>query len=73
MSKIKLNKDDFIETYILDAEGDEVKCSFANDMCVELDTSKLEYISLGYDELSELMELIHEADDEYKILYEQEN
>ena len=66
MSKIKLNKDNSINTYILDAEGDEVKCSFLNDSCVELDTSKLTYISLGVDELIELLDLIDEADVKFK-------
>ena len=69
MSKIKLNKDNSINTYILDAEGDEVKCSFLNDSCVELDTSKLTYISLGVDELIELLDLIDEADVKFKKLY----
>ena len=69
MSKIKFNKDKFFDTSILDAEGDEVKCSFLNDSCVELDTSKLTYISLGVDELIELLDLIDEADVKFKKLY----
>ena len=69
MSKIKLNKDKFFNTSILDAEGDEVKCSFLNDRCVELDTSKLKYISLGFDELVELLDLIDDAKAKFKKLY----
>lgn len=54
---------------ILDAEDDPIHCSFNNDDCVEIDTSELSYISLTYENLEKLMELILDAQEHYETAF----
>ena len=47
---------------ILDAELDTLKCSFNNDMCVEINTKDYKYIQLTLENLKTLKRLILEVD-----------
>lgn len=70
---IKLHEDEFKwgESYLnehgckvaklLDEEGDEVPLSFHGDGCIHVDTSRLNYITLTYDNIIDLLNLIDEA------------
>ena len=51
---------------ILDAEGDEIDCSFLNDGCVTIDTSGLEHIVLTKENLDTLKKLLSEAEKYYE-------
>lgn len=51
---------------ILDAELDKVDCTFNNDMCVQLNTEELSYITLTIENLYTLIQLIEEADEHYQ-------
>ena len=51
---------------ILDAELDEIECTFNNDMCVEINTEELKYITLTIENLYTLINLIEEADEYYE-------
>jgi len=51
---------------ILDAELDEIECTFNNDMCVEINTKELSYITLTIQNLYTLIDLIEEADEYYE-------
>lgn len=61
-------KGETIKAKIFDAELDILDCTFNNDKCVEIDTSKLTHITLTIENLSKLYELIHKAEKKYKIL-----
>ena len=47
---------------ILDAEWDEIKCSFNGDECVTIDTEELSYICLTIENLKKLKDLIIETE-----------
>jgi|11_taG_2_1085331.scaffolds.fasta_scaffold01936_12 hypothetical protein len=47
---------------ILDAEWDEIQCSFNGDGCVTIDTEELSYICLTIENLRKLKELIIETE-----------
>lgn len=51
---------------LLDAELDVLECKFNNDMCVEIDTQNLTYITLTLRNLDDLRELIYEAEKHYE-------
>ena len=51
---------------ILDAEGDEIDCSFLGDGCVTIDTSGLEHIVLTKENLNTLKKLLSEAEKYYE-------
>ena len=51
---------------ILDAELDEIECTFNYDMCVEINTSELSYITLSIENLYKLIELICESEEFYE-------
>ena len=61
-------KDGLITAKIIDAELDEIKCTFNNDGCVELNTYATSYIVLTVDNLLNLIELIEEAELKYSKL-----
>ena len=47
---------------ILDAEMDVIEFVFNNDGCVEIKTKNYSFISLSYENLQDLQDLIEEAD-----------
>jgi hypothetical protein len=51
---------------ILDDELDILECSFNNDMCVEINTQNLTYISLSLENLETLKKLIIKAEKHYQ-------
>jgi hypothetical protein len=51
---------------ILDAELDEIECTFNYDMCVHINTSELSYITLTVENLYKLIDLIEEAEEFYE-------
>ena len=51
---------------ILDAELDEIDCSFLGDGCVTIDTSNLEHIVLTKENLNTLKKLLSEAEKYYE-------
>lgn len=51
---------------ILDAELDEIECSFLGDGCVTIDTSGLEHIVLTKENLNTLKKLLSEAEKYYE-------
>ena len=61
-------KDDLITAQIVDADIDEIACTFNNDGCVELNTKDLTYINLTVDNLLNLIELIKQAELKYSKL-----
>jgi hypothetical protein len=61
-------KDGLITAKIVDAELDEIQCTFNNDGCVELNTYSASYIILTVDNLLNLIELIEEAELKYSKL-----
>lgn len=66
--EISPNRDELIiEGYdatatILDAEWDEIQCSFNGDGCVTIDTEELSYICLTIENLKKLKDLIIETE-----------
>ncbi len=70
-NKLVIDDDGNATAKILDAELDVVECSFNNDECVEIDTSKFTYLTLTLENLHSLISLIDEAEDHY--LLENEN
>lgn len=61
-------KNGLITAKIIDAEMDEIKCTFNNDGCVELNAYDLTYITLTVDNLVTLIELIEQAELKYSKL-----
>ena len=51
---------------ILDAELDEIECSFLGDGCVTIDTDGLEHIVLTKENLTTLKRLINQAEKYYE-------
>jgi len=58
-------KDELATAKLLDAELDELKLSFQNDGCVDIDVSSLSYVKLSIDNLEDLIRLIYEAEEKY--------
>jgi hypothetical protein len=65
MATLRADKEGTLKARIIDAEGDEVKCSFHYDDCVQLDTSGLTYVTLSKDNLYDLIDLIDRAEAKY--------
>lgn len=66
-NELVINEDDGLATAtILDAELDEVECTFNNDMCVQINTEDLSYVTLTVQNLYTLIELIEQADEHYQ-------
>ncbi len=63
-----VNDNGTLKAQIIDAEIDPIECTFNNDFCVKLDTSKISYITLSISNLETLIELIEEAEDEYLLM-----
>ena len=55
-------KDKTASVKILDAELDILNCSFHYDECVRIETDKYSYITLTWENLENLMQLIGEAE-----------
>ena len=62
MAKFTTTKDGTIKTRIIDVEIDEIKCTFNNDGCVELDTDDYTYITLSKANLLGLINSIDKAE-----------
>ncbi len=60
-----VNDNGTLKAQIIDAEIDPIECTFNNDFCVKLDTSKLSYITLSVQNLETLIELILKAEEKY--------
>lgn len=69
MEDIKINDDLDLTASIIDAEGDEINCSFNYDNCVEIDANNLSYITLTIDNLNELINLIEKTEEIYNKIY----
>jgi hypothetical protein len=50
---------------ILDAELDSFSCTFNNDLCVQIDTEDMGYITLSLSNLQNLKKLILQAEKYY--------
>lgn len=62
-----LNIDGCIVTsQILDEELDILDCEFNNNLCVQINTSDLQYITLSIKNLNDLKVLIRKADKYFK-------
>lgn len=57
-----IEEDGILTAQIVDAELDELDCTFNGDGTVEIDTSRLKYINLTKENLKMLLKLIKEAD-----------
>lgn len=55
---------------ILDAELDALECDFNYDFCVQINTDELSYITLTYENLENLQELILKSERYYEKYYE---
>jgi len=51
-----------LSSSVVDAELDEIKAVFNNDLCVELDVSSYKYITLSVENLENLINLIYQAE-----------
>ena len=60
--KLIQNEDGSIQMQIVDAELDEFICAFNNDECVQIDTSKHQYITLSLENLHQLINAIEQAE-----------
>lgn len=56
-----INEDGILTAQIVDADLDELDCTFNGDGTVEIDTSRLKYINLTKENLKMLLKLIKEA------------
>ena len=54
-----------ITAEILDADGDQLDCSFHYDRCVYIDTKELSFIELSIKNLQDLISLVEQAEKEF--------
>jgi hypothetical protein len=69
---LKADKQGTLKTVIIDAELDDIKCTFNYDDCVELDTDGYSYISLSRDNLYQLIRLIEKSEKQYNKKFKKE-
>lgn len=66
------DKEGTIRARIIDEEIDPIDVRFDYDGCVHIDTKEYTHITLSLDNLSELMGMIIEAEEEYKVRFDKE-
>jgi hypothetical protein len=64
--ELKIDSDGDISSTIIDAELDQIKVSFHNDGCVNIDVERLKYIILSERHLMNLIDMIKNADEIYE-------
>jgi RNAse (barnase) inhibitor barstar len=63
---IKKNGEEIeITAEMLDADGDEINCTFNYDGCVCIDTKQLSFIELSIQNLQDLINLVERAEKEF--------
>jgi len=63
---LKADMDGTLKGTVIDAEMDDIECTFNNDNCVEIDSDKYTYLTLSKSNLQQLLKMIKEAEKMYK-------
>jgi hypothetical protein len=72
IGKLKADKEGTLKATIIDAELDDIQCTFNYDGCVELDTDGYAFITLSIDNLYQLIALIEKSENKYEKQFKKE-